>query len=362
MQKQALMQAYLSLIESGAIQRDERQLALLDDFADLAQQLEQKPSFWQKLTGKAEPIMAGIYLWGDVGRGKSMLMDLFFDALPENLSRTRIHFHAFMSEIHLQLHDYRMNHPEVVDPLPAIAADWSARYRLVCLDEFQVHDIADAMILSRLFQAMIEKGVVTVTTSNRPPKDLYMHGLQRESFLPFIAMVEKRFRVLCLNHETDYRLQKLQGHEVYFTALERVTEMEEVFASLIQHDPKPAEIHVKGRTIYFAKASDGCLWTSFTTLCEQPLGAEDYNTLASEFHTIFLTDIPKMTREQRNEAKRFVLLIDALYEHKTRFICCAEVSAEKLYPQGDGSFEFQRTISRLMEMQSEAYLGAVHSI
>ena len=213
------------------------------------------------------------------------------------------------------------------------------------------------MILSRLFTLMLDAGLSVVTTSNRKPDDLYLHGLQRESFLPFISLVKKRFRVMELLSPTDYRMQKLRGNPTYFTPENNITTLEKIFTSLSNQHPAPNTLHVNGREVILPHTAGGMAWCSFDALCRQPLGAADYEALASEFHTVFLTGIPQMTREDRNEAKRFVTLIDTLYEHKTRLLCAAATIPDALYPAGDGSFEFHRTASRLHEMQSEEYLS-----
>ncbi len=364
-QNQSLTQAYEALLTNDGWQDDLAQREILMHFEALLHDLQNRPktpfSFMGWLNREVhERFIKGIYLWGDVGRGKSMLMDLFYDHLPKPILARRIHFHAFMTEIHEALYEFRQSNPGEEDPLPIIAEEFASHCQILCLDEFQVHDIADAMILSRLFEALVEQGVITITTSNRPPDGLYQNGLQRNSFLPFIELVKQRFEIISLDHDTDYRLEKIEGSKVYFKPSTNIEPMKKLFNSLTQHSPQAAILHVKGRNLTLNKTADGMAWASFAELCEAALGAEDYNTLAAEFHTLFLTGIPKMTADNRNEAKRFVLLVDALYEHRTRLICSAEVSAHDLYPHGDGSFEFQRTVSRLIEMQSSLYLGASH--
>ncbi len=358
-------QAYDALIDAGELSEDTHQRTLITHFDELLGDIQERPKTSFSLMGwlnneKHERYIRGIYLWGDVGRGKSMLMDMFYDHIPDKTKARRLHFHAFMTEIHEALHGFRTDHPNESDPLPIIAEDFAKNCEVLCLDEFQVHDIADAMILSRLFSALIEKNVVTVTTSNRPPDGLYKNGLQRDSFVPFIALLKDRFDILALDSETDYRLEKLQGSETYFQPASNIKPMQQLFDKLRQHATKPDSVLVKGREIKLEKTADGMVWASFNELCEAALGAEDYNTLAQQYHTVFLTNIPHLNKENRNEAKRFVHLIDALYEHRTRLICSADAPAHELYPSGDGSFEFQRTVSRLVEMQSSAYLGASH--
>lgn len=364
-QNHPLAQAYDTLLREENLQDDIAQREVITHLDELLHDLQHQPKTPFSLMGwlnseKHERYIKSLYLWGDVGRGKSMLMDMFFDLIPTRIPARRLHFHAFMTEIHEALHRFRQQHPDENDPLPRIAEAFAQKCQVLCLDEFQVHDIADAMILSRLFEALLAQHVVTVTTSNRPPDGLYQHGLQRESFLPFIALVKERFEIISLDHEIDYRLRKLRGSEVYFQPATNTQPLQELFDLLAQHAPQPAMLHVKGRQLSLPKTADGMVWASFKELCEAALGAENYNTLAREFHTIFLTGIPKMGPENRNEAKRFVLLVDALYEHRARLICSADAPPHELYPTGDGSFEFQRTISRLVEMQSKSYLGASH--
>ena len=260
-QKFPLAQAYDALISAGDLQKDERQQALITHFDQLMYELSNRPktsfSFMGWLNNEnTERYIRGIYLWGDVGRGKSMLMDLFHDHLPKKIKSRRLHFHAFMTEIHEALHNFRQEHPNESDPLPIIAQDFSKKCEVLCLDEFQVHDIADAMILSRLFTSLIEQGVVTITTSNRVPDELYKSGLQRASFLPFIELVKNRFDILSLDSEMDYRLQKLQGSEVFFQPASNTQPMQKLFNQLRQHEPNPAELHVKGH--YSARKN--CKW------------------------------------------------------------------------------------------------------
>lgn len=361
------MQAYDARIEKGELQDDASQRGILRRFELLNEQLvspkARKFSLLSWLNNdQPDTEIKGIYLWGEVGRGKSMLMDLFFDHLPDFIPARRIHFHAFMTEIHEALYNLRDEEPDNSDPLPIIAKQFAKDCRILCLDEFQVHDIADAMILSRLFESLLQEKVVTVTTSNRPPDGLYANGLQRDSFLPFIALVKEHFTVKCLDHPTDYRLEKIKGSETFHIPGDDIAPLEQLFNRLRQHPPQPHSLNIKGRQLTLAKTADGMAWASFDELCANALGAEDYNCLAQEFHTLFLTHIPILTPDHRNEARRFVHLVDALYEHRTRLICSADASPQEIYQSGDGSFEFQRTISRLIEMQSTAYLGATHKL
>lgn len=319
----------------------------------------------------------GLYIYGGVGRGKSMLMDIFFRVAPVAQKR-RVHFHAFMQEVHARLKVERdrerggsatpaarvtLRQRIEQDVLGEVARQFAREAWLLCFDEFQVQDIADAMILGRLFQAFFEAGVIIVATSNRPPKDLYKDGLQRDLFLPFIALIERKLDVLQLDSGTDYRLETMRMMNVYLVPSDDSTDARlEAYFQRLTHgaDVGPDAIIVHGRTVEIPKASDDIAFASFPLLCQQPLGPADYLAIAARYDVLFLSRIPQMTPAQRNEAKRFVTLIDTLYEHKVKLICSAAARPDDLYPKGDGSFEFERTVSRLTEMQSAEYLGAEH--
>lgn len=302
----------------------------------------------------------GLYLWGGVGRGKSMLMDMFFDALPFKEKR-RIHFHAFMALVHGRVHALRQE-GERHDPLTVVAGEIAQEYKVLCFDEFQVQDVADAMILSRLFTELLDRGTVTVMTSNRPPQDLYLGGLQRDRFLPFIEMLHRRLKVLELASPIDFRTRNLSSlAEVWRSppGAEADRFMEEAFARLTRHArPQPQEITVKKRRVRIPRAGGDVCWYRFDELCAAALGAEDYLELTRLFRVFLIADIPRMRPENRNESKRFVTLVDILYEHHAILVATAETSPEGLYTEGDGSFEFARTASRLQEMRTHAYLEA----
>lgn len=321
------------------------------------------------LSRRAEDPPQGLYIFGPVGRGKSMLMDLFFDSAPVAAEhKRRVHFHAFMLEVHQRLHAWRQRTKgEEADPIPKLAAEIAAETWLLCFDEFQVSNIADAAILGRLFTSLFEDGVVVVATSNRAPHDLYLGGLQRELFLPFIALMQEKLDVIELEGGVDYRLLRLRGKPVYHESLTPATAaaLDEAFATLSENGedgaaPAPSTLIVQGRKLAVPLAAKGVARFTFAELCAQPLGAADYLALATHFHTLIVAGIPRLDRDRHNEAVRFMILIDALYEHKVNLICSAAVPPAGLYTEGDFAFEFQRTVSRLLEMQSDGYLTAPH--
>ena len=322
---------------------------------------------WRQRLGIARRLKAeapqGLYLYGSVGRGKSMLMDLFFEVAPVERKR-RVHFHAFMAEVHDRLHAWRAKTKGTeADPLPELAGDLAEEAWLLCFDEFVVTQIADAMILARLFEALFARGVVVVATSNFEPDRLYEGGLQRERFLPFIEVLKQRLDILDLGRGTDYRLDRLMGMQVYYSPLDAAAEaaLGQAFAQLTDGaEVAPDSLTVKGRTLEVSQAARGVARFTFAELCEQPLGAGDYLAIAEAFHTVVLSGIPEMGPEKRNEARRFMTLIDALYEHRTKLICSAAAAPELLYPEGSGAYEFERTVSRLNEMQAADYRGEEH--
>ncbi|AWK87610.1 cell division protein ZapE [Azospirillum thermophilum] len=308
----------------------------------------------------------GLYLYGGVGRGKSMLMDLFFETAPVEKKR-RVHFHEFMLEVHERIHQYRQSGKGKAggadDSLPELARALADEAWLLCFDEFHVTNVVDAMILGRLFTNLFDLGVVVVATSNWPPDMLYKDGLQRELFLPFIALLKEKLDVLSLEGPTDYRLDRLQGMPIYHWPLgaESDARMKEAFAALTGGQPgECTHLLVQGRRVDIERAAKGVAWVDFWDLCGKPFGAADYLAIATHFHTVLIDDVPTMKDERRNEAKRFMTLIDALYEHKVNVVIAAEGPPERLYPEGTHAFEFERTVSRLMEMQSEDYLKLPH--
>jgi cell division protein ZapE len=360
---------YQALVTTGELKPDTDQAQAAARLADVQQQLEaatsEGRSIWRLLGKKAEPVR-GIYLWGGVGRGKSMLMDLFFTCTAIERKR-RAHFHEFMLEIHQRLRVERAK--EKGDPIPPVVEDLAQEAQLLAFDEMVVNNSADAMIMSRLFTGLIEAGVTIVTTSNRAPSDLYKDGLNREHFLPFIALIEARLDVLPLNGPQDYRLDRLSGVDMWHTPLgDAATDaVRDAFFKLTDYAPEDAA-HVPsatleigdGRTLTVPKSLKGVGVFSFKRLCAEARGASDYLAIARHYHSVILVGIPKLGPEKRNEAARFVTLIDALYEHKVKLIATADAEPSELYTHGDGRFEFDRTVSRLMEMQSQDYLALGH--
>ncbi len=334
----------------------------------LAQYDPQQGQGWRQFLfggSRREPAPEGLYIYGDVGRGKSMLMDLFFDGAPIARKR-RVHFHEFMGEVHGRINKFRKtpaDERDGDDPLPAIAADIAEATWLLCFDEFEVRDIADAMILGRLFGQMFELGVVVIATSNRAPDELYKNGLNRQLFLPFIETLKQRLDVLCLEGPLDHRLARMKGMPVYHTPLDgaAAANLDAAFLRLTdQAVGEGAEIQVNGRVLAVPQQAKGVARFHFSELCEAALGAHDYLALTRHYHTIVLAGIPVLGPEKRNEARRFVILIDVLYDNGIKLIASGETTVDRIYPAGDGGFEFQRTVSRLVEMQSAAYFDAPH--
>ncbi|MDP9195598.1 MAG: cell division protein ZapE [Pseudomonadota bacterium] len=354
-------------VDSGQLKPDPHQKQAAEKLDQLARAMEGytllKPASWLSrlcLWTKKQPVPRGLYIHGEPGRGKSMLMDLFFGAAAVRKKR-RVHFHAFMLEVHRRLHEKRIAMRG--DALPLLAREIADEAWLLCFDEFHVVDIADAMILGRLFTALLDLGVVVVATSNWPPDDLYKDGLQRALFLPFIALVKARMDVLALDGPVDWRLDRLRGHPVYFSPLGEASHqaLARVFSGLTDNATSaPETLNVHGRTLEVPRAAAHIAWFTFAQLCQQPLGAADYLALAGHYSAILIEGVPRLNDDLRNEAKRFMTLIDALYEHRTRVIISAEAPPGELYPQGRHAFEFQRTTSRLTEMQAADYLASRH--
>ena len=367
---------YEALVEAGTIRPDPAQAAGARALQRVAGDLAgyEPPRF--RLFGDADP-PRGLYLWGGVGTGKSLLMDLFFEAAPVAANeKRRVHFHAFcqdaqgriaawrrMSEAERRDAPHRARREPLDDPIPHVAKALFERSRLLCFDEFQVTDVADAMILSRLFGALWDRGAVVVATSNRVPGELYRDGLNRQLFVPFIDELEARCAVLEVDSGIDYRLERLSRAGVYHSPLgpEADAALDAAWADLtIGAEPAPKSFEVQGRVVTMPLAVGGAGRAGFADLCSAALGPADYLAVASRFETLVLDGVPVLTPEDRNEAKRFVTLIDALYEHRCKLVVSAAAEPDGLYPAGDGSFEFARTASRLHEMRSPDYLALPH--
>ncbi|MGH1483214.1 MAG: cell division protein ZapE [Geminicoccales bacterium] len=302
----------------------------------------------------------GFYLHGPVGRGKSMLMDLFYETAPIQPKR-RVHFHAFMQEVHRRLKDLRQQNDDLAqnDVISTLAADIGDDVRLLCFDEFHVQNIADAMILGRLFDHLFDAGVITIATSNFPPDRLYENGLNRDRFLPFIERLKAQLEIVAVAGPTDYRLERLQDVPVYYSPLGPAADaaLHAIFAKLTDDATGESEdIEIGSRHLIVPKAARGVAWFDFNALCEQPLGAADYLALTEHYHTLIVQGVPKLDHDKHNEARRFMTLVDALYECRVNLIVSADAEPEDLYHAGDGAFEFERTASRLMEMQSRDYI------
>ena len=309
----------------------------------------------------------GLYIWGPVGRGKSMLMDLFFADAPVAKKR-RVHFHEFMLEVQARLHSRREKlaaegAPPEADTIVPIAREIAQQTRLLCFDEFQVTNIADAMILARLFETLFGEGITVIATSNRKPDDLYKDGLQRDRFLPFIDLIKERLEILELGGEHDYRLDRLRNFDVYLTpsGAWANAKLDEAFRALSGGaDGEPRVLRTQGRDVDIPRAAPGVAMAHYLDWCAKPMGAADFLCIAEHFHTVIVADIPKMGPDSQDKASRFVTMIDTFYEKKVKFICSAATAPSGLYVEGDGAFEFQRTVSRLMEMQSPEYLALDH--
>lgn len=345
-------------IAAGDLYEDAAQINAARALDAVLERLETNPPKQSFFTRRwSAPL--GLYMWGGVGRGKSMLMDWFYEAAPIE-AKSRVHFHAFMLDVHGRINARRKGKDNDGDPIEPVARAIAKEARLLCFDEFHVTDITDAMILSRLFDALWENGVVVVATSNRAPNDLYKNGLNRPLFEPFIARMDKHMIIHAFAGDTDHRLRALTAAPVYYTPLGADADqaLDAAWKRLTgKAEERPTTLRVQGRDVVLHRTAASVVKTSFTRLCADTLGAADYLYLAQAFQTLILENVPKLGPENRNEAKRFVTLIDALYETRTKLIMSAEVEPAALYVGGDGSFEFERTVSRLIEMRSEAYLA-----
>lgn len=370
----SVQQSYLEKVGTGELQIDPVQVELAARLDTLIERLANK-SLSKKSSSlgwlfakkaKAEPIV-GLYIWGSVGRGKSMLMDLFFSLLV-NKAKRRVHFHEFMADVQERIYAhrqaYKAGETKEEDPIPPVARALAADASVLCFDEFTVTDIADATILGRVFKGLYEAGTVVVATSNVAPDDLYKDGLNRSLFLPFIEILKDNCEVYELDARTDYRLEKLSDAPVYIAPLGKKAEIafeNQWLGMTAGLEVKSGEVERKGRTIKVPLCANGIARFTYEDLCDAPLGAADYLAIGEKFHTFFVQSVPIMNVSVRNQAKRFILLIDALYDQKKRLIISADANPHALYQGASGTeaFEFQRTASRLIEMQSTEYLKAL---
>jgi len=368
---------YEAWVERGEITSDPAQLEAAGWLQSLHDELgKYRPDAGLLSFLTRKPAPRGLYICGDVGRGKSMLMDFFFETAPVALKR-RMHFLEFMEDVHgaikiwrglsaeqkrARLRELRLKNGND-DPIPPVAKQIADKARLLCFDEFQVDDVADAMILGRLFEALFSFGVIVVATSNRPPHDLYLDGLNRQLFLPTIALIEAKMDIFQLNAVSDYRVDRVKGMAVYFSPLGTAADasMDEAWQRVTgSAESGPLDLKVSGRRLRFDACAGGAMRDTFENLCVRPHGPADYLAIARHFHTVMIDNIPALAASQRNEAKRFVTLIDALYDHHVMLIASAEADPDQIYPAGDGAFQFARTASRLKEMQAQDYLERPH--
>ena len=351
-----LSEIYAARAADGLLRPDPAQEAVLPALEDLRRWLEANPTrsgkgFFGNLFRKAPEAPKGLYVWGGVGRGKSMLMDLFVEHTAIAAKR-RVHFHAFMQEIHHAMHEARKTGTD--DALAPVAARIASELRLLAFDEMQITDITDAMVVGRLFQLLMDQGVVIVTTSNRPPEDLYKNGLNRGLFLPFIEFLRTRLTVINLDSQNDYRQHRLAGAQVYFAPADAAAKaaIDAIWKDLTGGaQGQPVTLSVNGRDLVLERVANGVARASFWELCGKPLGPGDFLAIAEAVRVLILGEVPRLSASNYNEAKRFVTLVDALYEAKVRFIVSAAEIPERLYLEGSGAFEFERTASRLREMQ-----------
>ena len=365
---------YHARIEDGSLAADpaqERAAECLQDLWERLRGYDPKPyqgdhgGFLTRIMRRRhseEYVPTGLYLVGEVGRGKSMLMDLFFDT-AEVPRKQRIHFHRFMQSVHARVHTWKRSHPDTSDPIPPLADQIAADSALLCFDEFQVNDIADAMILGRLFQGLFDRGVVVVTTSNTAPDDLFKGQPGRDAFLPFIALIKQRLELLEMNGARDYRRERLRGLRTWYVPADSMArrELNAAFERLTGGKPaKPFPLTVMGRTVVIPEAADGVAGCDFDFLCNTALGAGDYLAIARTFHTLVLDSIPRFSPDNYNAARRFIVLIDTLYDHRVKLIASADAQPDQLYERGQDVRMFERTASRLDEMQGQEWLALAH--
>jgi len=370
-----VMPLYRARVADGEIISDPAQAAAAERLQDLWAKLRgynphpaKPPNGWvgrllhRKQVDELEDRPNGLYLVGEVGRGKSMLMDLFFEA-AEVPRKKRIHFHEFMQDAHRRFHQIKRDNPNIADPIPPLADLIAGEAALLCFDEFQVHDIVDAMILGRLFEALFARLVVVVATSNTTPDDLYKGKPGRDAFLPFISLLKRHLDVLVLEASRDYRRERMHGLKAWYVPANRAADaaLDHVFDELTAgHQPHASSLTVSGRKLVVPHTAAGCARFDFAALCGVPLGPGDYLALATHYPILLIDGIPRLSPDNFDEARRFVTLIDALYEHRVKLYASAAAMPDELYRSGEGAKIFERTASRLEEMQSEEYMALQH--
>lgn len=350
---------YRQLVDSGSVIRDDDQLDAVMTFENLSRQLQQRarPRLLRRLRPRGSVEVRGLYLWGGVGRGKTWLMDLFFDSLPGE-DKERIHFHRFMQRVQEDLRDLG----RVRDPLPRITARWATRCRVLCLDEFFVADIADAMLLAGLLENLFANGVTVVTTSNTHPDDLYRDGLQRARFLPAIDLIKGRMQVVELAGSRDFRLRILEQSEIFHYPLDAAADgaMAAAFDRMTADCELRHDLEINRRQFHARRRGDGIIWFDFDELCEKPRGSADFIEIARAFNTVVISNVPQLGEDEASAARRFITLVDEFYDRNVKLLVSAEAPASDLYTGSRLAFEFERTSSRLTEMQSHDYLARPH--
>ncbi|MBT8063846.1 MAG: AFG1 family ATPase [Gammaproteobacteria bacterium] len=353
------LQHYLRLVDGGAVTSDPHQVQAVTALDDLWHALSKssRPGLLGRVTRRGSPPLRGLYLWGGVGRGKTWLMDLFYECLPV-AGKQRIHFHRFMQRVHNALAE----RPDTRNPLSKVAASWAESCRVLCLDEFFVSDIADAMLLGGLLDHLFRRGVTLVTTSNTAPDDLYRDGLQRAKFLPAIELIKQHSRVMELAGGTDFRLRILEQSEIFHHPLDEAADavLTASFERMAAECEMNHALDINGRTFHARRRGDGIIWFDFRELCEKPRGAVDYIEIARAFNTVVISNTPRMGENDANAARRFITLVDEFYDRNVKLLMSAEAPVDALYTGRKLSFEFERTASRLTEMQSHEYLARPH--